>query len=126
MIKLRILLLAVAMVLLLFCCSVGNAQIIYSNNFALFGATNIWGAEPTVANSYAGGASAATWNDALGNNDTGDLLANGTDNTTLGDSWLLPFNPQSGYVYTLTASLTFTGNPGSWVGLGFAQNDSVN
>jgi len=54
------------------------------------------------------------------------LLANGNDTSTLGDSWLLPFNPQSGYVYTLTASLTFTGNPGSWVGLGFAQNDSVN
>lgn len=110
----------------LFCCSNGNAQIIYSNNFASGGATNISGMVPTVANNYAGGVSSATWNDALGTNDTGALSANGIDSTTLGDSWLLPFNPQSGYVYTLTASLTFTGNPGNWVGLGFAQNDSVN
>jgi hypothetical protein len=108
-----------------FCSSIGNAQIIYSNAFN-GGAVNIWGTAPIVANTYAGGAGSATWNDALGSNDTGDLLANGTDATTLGDSWLLPFNPQSGYVYTLTASLTFTGNPGSWIGLGFAQNDSVN
>ncbi|HTV42402.1 MAG TPA: glycosyl hydrolase family protein [Candidatus Sulfotelmatobacter sp.] len=118
--------LLLAGMILLFCFSIGNAQIVYSNNFALGGATNIWGAAPTVANSYAGGASSATWNDALGTNDTGDLLANGSDTSALGDSWLLPFNPQPGYVYTLTASLTFTGNPGNWVGLGFAQNDSVN
>ena len=110
----------------LFSCFIGNAQIIYSNNFALGGATNIWGTAPAVANNYAGGSSSATWNDALGINDTGALLANGSDTATLGDSWLLPFNPQSGYVYTLTASLTFTGNPGDWVGLGLAQNDSVN
>ncbi len=110
----------------LFCCSIGNAQIIYSNNFASGAAKNISGTVPTVANNYAGGASSATWNDVLGTNDTGALLANGIDGTTLGDSWLLPFYPQSGYVYTLTGSLTFTGNPGSWVGLGFAQNDSVN
>ncbi len=110
----------------LFCCSIGSAQIIYSNNFALGGATNIWGSAPTVANNYAGGTSSATWNDALGTNDTGALLANGTNNTTSPDSWLLPFYPQSGYVYTLTASITFSGNPGNWIGLGFAQNDSVN
>jgi hypothetical protein len=110
----------------LFCCSIGNAQIVYSNNFTLGGTTNIWGAAPTVANNYAGGTSSATWNDALGYNETSALLANGSDNATLGDSWLMPFNPQPGYVYTLTASLTFTGNPGSWVGVGFAQNDSVN
>lgn len=118
--------LLLAGIIALLSCSIGNAQIIYSNNFALYGATNIWGTAPTVANNYAGGASSATWNDALGTNDTGALLANGSDTATLGDSWLLPFNPQPGYVYTLTASLTFTGSPGSWIGLGFAQNDSVN
>ncbi|HEV2331021.1 MAG TPA: glycosyl hydrolase family 79 C-terminal domain-containing protein [Verrucomicrobiae bacterium] len=107
-------------------CSLGSAQIVYSNNFALGGTTNIWGTAPTVANSYAGGFSSATWNDALGVNDPGALLANGSDTSTQGDSWILPFNPQSGFVYTLTASLTFSGNPGNWVGVGFAQNDSVN
>lgn len=115
-------------IVLLFCGSIGNAQIIYSNNFTLGSASNIWGTAPTAASTFAGGNSSATWNDALGTNNTGSFSANGTDNTTLGDSWLLPFNPQSGYVYTLTTSLTFTGNPGTsqWVGLGFAQNDAVN
>jgi hypothetical protein len=116
----------VAGMIYLFGVSMGNAQVVYSNNFVAGTAANISGKTPTAANTYAGGTSSATWNDVLGVNNTGALLANGTDSTTLGDSWLLPFNPQSGYVYTLTASMTFTGNPGSWVGLGFAQNDSVN
>jgi hypothetical protein len=109
----------------LFCGLIGNAQIIYSNAFN-GAAVNISGTAPTVATNYAGGSSSATWNDVLGVNNTGSLLANGTNSTTLGDSWLLPFAPQSGYIYTLTAQLVFTGSPGSWVGLGFAQNDSVN
>ena len=87
---------------------------------------NIYGTAPTVANTFAGGTSTATWNDALGVNDTGALLANGIDTTTSGDSWLLPFTPLPGYLYTLTASLTFTNYPGNWIGLGFAQNDPVN
>jgi hypothetical protein len=104
---------------------IGNAQIIYSNAFN-GGAVNINGTAPTAANNYAGGTSAAIWNDALGIDDTNALLANGMDNTALGDSWILPFTPLSGYIYTLTVSLTFTGNPGNWVGVGFAQNDPVN
>ena len=109
-----------------FCGSMANAQIIYSNNFALGAAVNISNTPPTVANTYAGGTNSATWNDALGVNDTGDLLANGVDNTPLGDSWLLPFVPQSGHIYLVTASVTFTNNPGNWVGVGFAQNNPTN
>src|ERR1700744_4906263 len=105
---------------------VADSQIIYSNNFAAGTAMNILGTAPTVANGTAGGINPTAWNDVLGTNDTGALLANGSDNTTLADSWLLPFNPQSGYIYTLSASLTFTGNPGNWVGFGFAQNDATN
>ena len=111
--------------ILLFCCSVGNAQIVYSNAFN-GAAVNIYGAAPTVANNGAGGTSSATWNDALGINNAGALLANGIDTAPVGDSWLLPFTPLPGYVYTLTVSLTFTNNPGNWVGLGFAQYNSVN
>jgi len=107
-------------------CSMGSAQIIYSNNFALGGTVNISGTAPTVATNFAGGISSATWNDALGYNNTGSMLANGNNSTTLGDSWLLPFAPQSGYIYTLTGSLTFTGSPGNWVGLGFAEYAPVN
>jgi hypothetical protein len=62
----------------------------------------------------------------LGVNNTNAFYANGTVGTGLPDSILLPFKPQAGYVYTLTASLTFTGDPDGWVGLGFAQNDAVN
>ncbi|MGH7940835.1 MAG: hypothetical protein ACREE6_15540, partial [Limisphaerales bacterium] len=31
-----------------------------------------------------------------------------------------------GYVYTLTASVTFSGNPGNWIGLGFAERVPTN
>jgi hypothetical protein len=109
-----------------FCCSIGNAQIIYSNNFALGGAVNISNTPPTVANSFAGGTNNAVWLDALGINDTGSLLANGSVTSTLGNSWLLPFTPQAGYIYLLAANVTFTGNPGSWIGAGFALNYTNN
>jgi hypothetical protein len=108
-----------------FFCSVGNAQIIYSNAFN-GDVVDINGTYPTVANSFAGGSRFATWNDVLGVNDTNAFYANGTVGTGQPDSLLLPFTPQSGYVYTLTASLTFTDNPGNWIGLGFAQYDPVN
>ena len=113
-------------ILAAFCCSTGSAQIIYSNNFSLGGTGNISNTPPTVANSYAGGTSIATWNDVLGFNNAGSLLANGTDNTTTGDSWLLPFKPEAGHIYLVTGTVTFTGNPGSWIALGFAQSNPTN
>src|SRR5690348_15888824 len=106
-----------------FCCTIGNAQIIYSNAFN-GGAVNIRGTAPNSANSFFGSTNTATWNDALGVNDTNAFYANGTVGTGLGDSILLPFTPQFGYVYTLTASVTFISDPGSWIGLGFAQNNA--
>jgi len=112
-------------VLAAFCCSVGNAQIIYSHVFN-GGPVNLNGTAPEVANSLFGGTNTATWKDALGVNDTNAFFANGTVGTAQGDSLTLPFKPQSGHVYTLTASLTFTGNPGNWVGVGFAQSNAVN
>jgi hypothetical protein len=113
-------------VLAALCCSAGTAQIIYSNNFALGAAVNISNTPPTVANSFAGGTNIAVWSDALGTNNTGALLANGLDNSTLGSSWLLPFTPQSGYIYVLTANVTFTNSPGSWIGVGFSTNYANN
>ena len=105
--------------------AVGRAQIVYSNAFN-GGLANINGTVPTEATGFAGGSTSATWNDVLGVHDTNVFYANGTPGTGQGDSLLLPFTPQSGYLYTLTASLTFYGNPGSWIGVGFAQNNSVN
>ena len=129
-------------ILAVFCCSVGNAQIsysnslvgatlIYSNNFNLGSSgVNISNTPPNVANSVFGGSSTATWQDVLGIHDTNSTgpVFFGADGTVPGtpDSIVLPFTPQSGYVYTLTASLTFSGSPGSWVGLGFAQRIPTN
>lgn len=101
-----------------------SSDILYSNDFD-GGAWSIAGMPLTAANSLVGGTN-TTWTDALGVNDTGSMMASGVDAATLGDSWVLPFTPHSGYVYTVSASLTFSGNPGSWVGLGFAQRVPTN
>ena len=103
----------------LFLSSLGHAQtIIYSNTFN-GGATGLNQVAPAVANNYAGGASTAIWRDAL----NGTMVyANGTFHSGAQDSLELPFTPENGYIYTLTASVTFTGNPGNWVGFGFAEN----
>ncbi len=115
-----------------FCCSIGHAQIsytnslvgatlIYSNSFT-GGAVNITNTPPDYAVSLFGGTNTAVWINAGGTGDTGAMYANGSVTTTLGDSWLLPFKAQSNYVYTLTVGVNFTGNPGSWVVAGYAQN----
>jgi hypothetical protein len=98
--------------------------ILYSNYFN-GGTWSIAGTPLTAANVLVGGTN-TTWIAALGTNNTGSLQANGVDASTLGDSWLLPFTPHAGYVYTVTASLTFSGNPNNWVGLGFAQRAPTN
>lgn len=121
-------LLAIAAV---FFCSIGNAQISYSNS--LSGSTLIYsnafdGAQVNITNTPAdyeagilGGASNTNWVDALGTVDTNALYANGVMGTAQGDSWLLPFVPQPGYVYTLNASVNFFGNPNTWIGAGFCN-----
>jgi hypothetical protein len=113
--------LLLAGIITLFFCSLGNAQTIYSKTFS-GGAVNINQKAPTVATDNAGGASSVNWRDAGSAN---MLYANGIVNTTPGDSVRLPFTPEDGYVYTLTASVTFSGNPGSWIGAGFAQYYAV-
>jgi alpha-glucosidase len=105
--------------------SIGNAQIIYSNAFN-GGAVTINGTAPTVANDYAGGTSSAVWNSVSGTIDPTAMLANGTVDTHE-NSVLLPFTPQSGYIYTLTASVTLPSmTSGKWINLGFAQNNATN
>jgi hypothetical protein len=116
---------ALAVLTTAFCCSVGHAQLIYSNNFSLGGAVNISGTAPTLASGLAGGSSSGTWNSVIGINDANAALANGTVDASQ-NSVLLPFTPQAGYLYILTASITFSSNPGSWVNLGFTQLDPVN
>jgi hypothetical protein len=98
--------------------------VLYTNEFD-GGVWSIAGMALTGANSLVGGTN-TTWTDVLGINDTGIMEASGLDATPQPDSWVLPFMPHAGYIYTLTASLTFSGNPGNWIGLGFAQNVPTN
>ena len=107
-------------------CSLGHAQTttLYSQTFN-GGAVSINQTAPTVATDTAGAASSAIWHDVL-NTSTNTLQANGSWTGAEGDSVVLPFTPQNGYVYTLTVSMTFTGYPGSWIGAGFAQQYNYN
>ncbi len=95
------------------------------SNFFNGGTWSIGGQPMTAANLLVGGTNTA-WTDALGTNNPGKMQASGVDATTVGDSWIVPFTPRAGYVYTATATLTFSGNPGNWVGVGFAQNVTTN
>ena len=122
----------VAGIVTAFCCSIGHAQISYANSLAgatliysnAFngGAVNISNTPPNYAANLFGGTNKAVWIDAGGGGDTNAFYANGNVGTEQGDSILLPFKAQSGEVYTFTASVNFSGYPGSWVCAGFAQN----
>ena len=116
------------------CCSRANAQmvypstlpgatLIYSNGFGGLGTVNITNQVPDYATNLFGGSTNVPWLDVGGGNgQTNFLYADGTVQSTLGDQWLLPFTPQSGYVYYLSGSVNLNANPGSWVVLGFVEH----
>ncbi|HZM04366.1 MAG TPA: hypothetical protein VFC44_15295 [Candidatus Saccharimonadales bacterium] len=116
------------------CGSIGNAQfsypssltgatLIYSNSFGGLGTVNITNTVPDFSTNLLGGSNNAAWLDVGGvGGQTNSLYANGSVGTLLGDTWLLPFTPQSGYVYNVSASVNINGNPGSWVVACFAQH----
>jgi Immunoglobulin I-set domain len=110
-------------IMALLLCSTARGQLIYSNNFA--GGTNsINQTAPTFATNYAGGTNTALWictftNSVLASTN-GTILANGSIATNAGSA-ILPFKPQSGAIYFLTASVTLTSTMPNWVGLGFCQ-----
>jgi len=110
----------------LFCCDIGKAQIIYSNAFNGGAGVSIYRHVPSSSTNFAGGTSSAWWN-VLSNSATSFLHTDGTVGTSL-SSFLLPFTPRSGYVYTLTASVTVpVMTAGKWITLGFAEyNPFVN
>jgi hypothetical protein len=110
-----------------FCCTLGHAQIIYSNNFALGMGVSISNTAPTLANTYAGGTSGARWTDTIGQyNTAGVLLDNGVNLCAGGDYWCLPFKPTNGYVYLLTVNLTFTNGIAAQPEIGFSTGYSTN
>ncbi|MGH8024111.1 MAG: hypothetical protein ACRED1_11045, partial [Limisphaerales bacterium] len=101
-----------------FCCSVGSAEIIYSNAFN-GPAVNLNATAPTEAVNAAGGVASPLWN-SVSNSATSYMDADGA--VGLGqNSVLLPFTPEAGYVYTLTASVTVPAMAaGKWITMGFA------
>jgi hypothetical protein len=102
-----------------FCCSIGKAQIIFSNAFN-GGASSINVKAPTMSTNSAGTTSSAWWN-VVSNSATSFVYANGNVGTSL-TSALVPFTPEDGYVYTLTASVTVpTMTAGQWITMGFAE-----
>ena len=108
-----------------FCCSIVSAQIIYSNDFTSGEAVTLNGVAPTVANNYAGGTNTAHWFFVTTNNDD-ELLANGVINASTRNSVLLPFTPQPGSYYFMTASVNEVPVGGAWQGIGFAQSGPTN
>jgi O-glycosyl hydrolase len=105
--------------MLFFCCSIASAQVIYSNSFN-GGAVTINGTAPTVANNIGGSSSNAVWIFTYTNALDGGWLANGSIGANAG-SVLLPFKPQSGVIYFLTASINLPA-ANNWLGLGFSQS----
>lgn len=106
---------------MMLCCSIGRADTIYYNDFTTGSSATLHGTAPTLANAFAGGSSSATWN-VLSNSATAFMHTDGTIGANQNTA-LLQFTPQSGYDYTLTATLTFTAPAGSWVALGFASHN---
>ena len=105
-------------------CSIGNAQtLIYSNSFN-GGAVDINGTAPTYAYYFAGGSSGALW-DVVSNAPSAGVGYFAYQNGTLGaggNTVLLQFTAQPGYVYTLSGSVTFTADPANWLAMGFGAN----
>ena len=108
-------------IMLASCGSIGHTQtIIYSNSFS-GGQVTVNQTAPTVANSILGGSSGATWACTFTNNaGTATVFANGAIDTNPSCA-LLPFTPQPGCVYFMTASLTIPSSMLNWVAMGFAQ-----
>jgi len=72
---------------------------------------------------FAGGTAGATWTAAGSYNQTATGTF-GTDTATQGA--YLPFTPQTGHVYTLTATLEYLGGGGTnWAALGFQTQASL-
>jgi hypothetical protein len=115
-----------AVILLVLSVISANAQVIYSNYFDPgANAVTLNGTPPTIANSLLGGLSGASWICTYTNETplptNGTVLANGTIATNPGCA-LLPFTPQPGCVYFMTASLTMPVGMPNWVAMGFTQS----
>lgn len=107
------------------CCSIANAQtfLVYSNDFtAGSGSQALGGLVPNAgATGLAGGTAGAAWADVV--QDQAGLLGDGTMGDLGGATELLPFTPQSGYLYRMTATVILPQyNNGAYVSIGFGTN----
>jgi hypothetical protein len=98
----------------------GAQTIIYSNSFNGTAVT-LNGTAPTMANSLLGGCGAAKWICTTTNGVSATVYGNGTIDTTPGCA-LLPFTPQPGCVYIMSASVTLPSGMPNWVAMGFTQS----
>ena len=72
------------------------------------------------------GALVGTTSTTGGGNWAGSNIINLNGNSTEGDGAIsLPFTPQSGYIYDLTATINVTAPNGSWIGVGFLPDNSL-
>jgi hypothetical protein len=85
------------------------ATVIYQQNFA-------GGNAPLVGTSSTTGG--GTWAGA-------NLINLGGNSTGVDGAVSLPFTPQSGFVYDLTATIDVTAANGSWVGVGFLESNNA-
>jgi len=92
--------------------------IIYSNSFNA-DALSVGGLLPTAFNDLYG---TNEWILTFSNNaaNAGTVYANGALGTNAGNA-LLPFTPEPGFIYTMTASLTALSSMNDWVSMGFTE-----
>ena len=100
-----------------------SAGTIYQDNFAAASGTALNGQTVASSASYAGGTAGATW--IAG---TPDVTETGSNAVSLGsgsgnNEAYLPFAAKSGYIYTLSASLT--GATSGWTALGFTEGPAA-
>ncbi len=89
---------------------------IYSETFSGSGSTNLVGTVPTTrpgSETWSGTTGASSW------------MANGAVNSTGDANAFLPFNPTSGFIYTLSLDANPAGGTGSWLALGFTAGNSA-
>ena len=97
-------------------------ELIYSDTLLGSGSA-LHGTTVDSSATHAGGTAGATWTAAGSYNETATGTI-GTSTTTQGA--YLPFTPQAGHVYTLTATLEYLGAvPSNWAALGFQTQADV-
>ena len=100
-----------------------SASTIYSDSFVQASGTQLNGQTVQTSATYAGGTSGATWIA-----DTG-ITTNGSNAVNLASrqNMYLPFTPEAGFIYTLTATLndTTANSDGGWLAAGFAPKTAI-